>query len=197
MNPFIEKYDFWSEHILLRQSYDRWTATEILLQQLYGLYRANTAAKEYALSNNIKYTYKVRLRPDTAIVKPLPLSLGEIKFSDDKCKGIIYFPLTMFYIFGSQDSFNIGLADDMDIVLDRYVDLTTKPFKYRPWGNHGFWSSESYLYALLEERYSLCLNEMNDLWVVLIHKNGFEKNRHKEPVIVKEGYFHLRNPNRK
>lgn len=85
----------------------------------------------------------------------------------------------------------------MDIVLDRYIDLTTKPFKYRSWGNHGFWSSESYLYALLEERYSLRLNEMSDLWIVLLRKNGFQKNRQKEPVIVKEGYFHIRNPNRR
>ena len=86
-NPFIESYEMWNGQL----------ATEILLQQLYGMYRANIAAKEYELAKKIKYAYKVRLRPDTAIVKPIP-PIDTINFHDDKCSKVILSLTNISYI---------------------------------------------------------------------------------------------------
>jgi len=90
------------------------------------------ASKQYALATGTIYRYKIRLRPDLAVVKPFP-PINSINFGNlsRSCLGTIYYPNNVIFPQGAEDSFNIGETAAMDHLLDRYVDLTTKPFIYR------------------------------------------------------------------
>jgi hypothetical protein len=131
----------------------------------------------------VSYKYKIRLRPDLAVVKPFPLP-DKISFAGvtSWCNKTVYYPNPYVFIQGAEDSFNIGEAEDMDHLLDRYVDLTTKPFIYRGWRNHNFWNSESYLGAVMEERYHVCFRNYDDIWMVVIRTPTHQTNYTKEPV---------------
>jgi hypothetical protein len=158
------------DNFFINHSWGMTPMKEILLQQLYGIYRANMAAKQFALMREMTYKYKIRLRPDIGLVKPMLLP-DQINFNGDvSCKNAIYYPNAAIMAWGAEDTFNIGEAEDMDHLLDRYVDLTTKPFIYRPWRNRTPWTSESYLAGMLDERYHLCLRSMSDLWMVVLRK---------------------------
>ena len=86
----------------------------------------------------ISYKYKVRLRPDTAIVKPLPL-VSQMDFSGGnkpECLTHILYANKVIYKSGNEDWFNIGLAEHMDKLLDRYLDFISTPFvhnSHKPW----------------------------------------------------------------
>lgn len=63
MTPFIKEFPCWKTYTYGKSE----KLKEQVLQQLYGLYRANMASKQYALMTGVGYQYKVRLRPDTAV----------------------------------------------------------------------------------------------------------------------------------
>jgi hypothetical protein len=133
------------------------------------------AAKQYALMQGLTYKYKIRLRPDVGLTKPIPLP-NQINFQgDNSCSKVIYHSNPSLLAVGAEDTFNIGEAEDMDHLLDRYVDLTTKPFIYRSWRNYHYWNSESYLLALLEERYHICLRHHDDIWMLVLRKPDHPK----------------------
>jgi hypothetical protein len=157
------------------------------LVQLYGLYRANMAAKQYALMNEFSYKYKIRLRPDCGIIKPIPLPY-EIVFtcSDSTCSKIIYHPNKSILLVGAEDTFNIGEAEDMDHVLDRYVDLTTKQFIYRPHGHFVTWTSETYLAGMLDERYNISLRQLDAIWMVVLRKPDHPKRAYDKEAVSGE-----------
>lgn len=118
-NAFIERFSFWESYYYgsIRES------KEMLLQQLYGIYRANLACKQYAIANNVKYVYKMRLRPDLAAAAEFP-KMNTINFgpSASNCKSTIYYPsLVFFRTGGAEDSFNIGLAEVSLVTLWSYV----------------------------------------------------------------------------
>ena len=139
-------------------------------------------SKQYSLQSGVKYKLKVRLRPDVAAIKPL-YNVEKLNFSNRSktCTSSILYPNPVLFVAGAEDSLNIGLAQDMDQLMDRYIDITTKPFYYRPWRGKWFWTSESYLMALLEERYKVCLEADWDIWFVVIRKAS-HKLTFKEPV---------------
>lgn len=108
-NPFIENFPFWSYYYYA----DIPLSKEMLLQQLYGIYRANLGSKQIELSKGFKYSYKLRLRPDVAAVKEFPI-LDAIKVHEvnSNCPTTIWYPSLIFYrLGGAEDSFNFGLAE--------------------------------------------------------------------------------------
>jgi hypothetical protein len=141
------------------------------------MYRANMAAKQYALMKEFTYKYKIRLRPDVALVQPMPLP-NQMNFTcyDSTCAKIIYYPNPKILTVGSEDTFNIGEAETMDHVLDRYVDLTTKRFIKNRWRTRPFWNSESFLIALLKEKYNVSLRSHNDIWMLVLRKPDHPAN---------------------
>ena len=71
---------------------------------------------------------------------------------------------------GAMDSFNIGLTEDMDHLLDRYVDFTTLPFPELVPVSTGIskpvnttsgamrkWMAEDFLVGLMRTRYNICI----------------------------------------
>jgi hypothetical protein len=108
-NAFIEKFSFWESYYYASIVESK----EMLLQQLYGIYRANLACKQYAMANNIRYVYKMRLRPDLAAAAEFP-KMNTISFEPTaaNCKSTIFYPsLVFFRNGGAEDSFNFGLAE--------------------------------------------------------------------------------------
>ena len=141
-------------------------AREQLLQQLYGMYRANLAAKQVALAEGFSYEYKLRVRPDVALVRPMP-RFNELNFSATQpggCRKILHMNKAV-NANGAEDMFNVGHADDMDCVLDRYIDLVSRPLPFAGPPKAGMprqsWNAEKFLQRLLETRYHLCLKADN------------------------------------
>ena len=166
MNRFVRSFDMWNHR---HYNYRSEKMNEQALQQYYGHYRANEAAKQFAISRNGVYKYKVRLRPDTPPSRPLP-SLSRFRFdhgqSGKACKSTIYYPNAK--VGGHADHFNIGLAHDMDHLLDRYIDFTTTKFEQAAHFNKEYWDLEDHLEAVLLSKYQICLQWLDALWVVVI-----------------------------
>ena len=161
-------------------------AREQFVQQLYGMYRANLGAKQYALAHAISYKYKLRVRPDVALTKPF-LTYDQLSFWDGGnatkstlsfstgstttlCTKRAFCPNTKLMNNGAMDSFNIGLTEDMDHLLDRYVDFTTLPFPElvpvssgtsKPVNTTSLamrkWMAEDFLVGLMRSRYNICI----------------------------------------
>lgn len=140
---------------------------EQVLQQYYGMYRGNLAAKQYALANNVSYEYKLRLRPDIAIVKPFP-ELLSLPFGGKEgiCKSTILYANKIIYKPGCEDFFNIGKTEDMDFLLDRYLDFISSPFIRS--STTPKWDLEHHLLGLLQQRYNICMEWFPEIWIVVI-----------------------------
>ena len=137
---------------------------EQAIQQYYQMYRANLAAKQFALANNFSYTYKVRLRPDTAAVFNFP-PLSSIQYRKGE-QHLIKVANKMIYKNGYQDSFNLGLSEDMDCLLDRLIDFTEKKFHiYFPLKTH--WDLENHLEDLMRT-HNMALSEEGNIWMKVI-----------------------------
>ena len=66
LTPVINSYPLWNTY-----GYGaKIPAREQLLQQLYGMYRSNLASKQHAIATGVNYKYKMRVRPDIALVRP-------------------------------------------------------------------------------------------------------------------------------
>lgn len=149
----------------------RWVkgGKEQVLQQYYGMYRANLASKEYALLTGANYTYKVRVRPDTAVVKPFP-PLASMDFNPKQgCPGgQIWFANKVIFKTGNEDWFDIGKADSMNHLLDRYLDFISDSFQVNKRGkNH--WDLEDNLIGIME-KYGVCMAWYYDIWMVVIRR---------------------------
>jgi hypothetical protein len=167
MNSFILNNTMWKtcSHV---------TYKEQVLQQLYALFRANLGVKQYMVSQGFEYKYKIRLRPDTAVVKEFPrLSTLDFGPSSQHCQGTILYANKHIYKSGNEDWFNIGLASDMDHLLDRYIDFVATPFlssSRKPW-----WDLEDHLTGLMQQRYKVCMRPQDNIWMVA--DKYFLKNR--------------------
>ena len=164
MTPWIRNFSMWSHR---PGGYATEIYNEQALQQYYGHYRANLASKEYSVSHKVKYRYKIRLRPDTPLSRIFPpftyYNFGPV--ANKPCKSSVIFPNQK--VGGHNDWFNLGLAADMDRLLDRYVDFTTTVFD-RWVTRRNYWDLEDHLEALLLLRYEICLEWAIELWVVVI-----------------------------
>lgn len=186
MTPWIASYSFWktSQH----QAY-----AEQVLQQLYGMYRGNEAAIEYALANNVHYTYKIRLRPDSAMIKPINMHAIDFKYNPnnetqqqqqqqnqqqrkDYCESYIYFASLGIFRMGNPDWFNIGLSSAMDKLLNRYLDFIHDEFpKSMLPPNQQEWILEQHLMTLLKEKYNICLHDHGAIPMIIVRKWGHKK----------------------
>ena len=171
MNGFVRNFSTWHHY-----TYNSERLNEQALRQYYSMYRANLAAKQFAVANNIKYTYKVRLRPDTAFVKPIP-DFATIKFELNlpDCDNIVYYANKKVYTNGNEDWFNFGLAADMDRVLDRYQDLTTEAF-YGVKRGRNYFDLEDHLTQTMFFKYRICMSDHHDVWMVVIRLEGHTLN---------------------
>ena len=133
---------------------------EQALQQMYGIYRANLACKEYALMADVKYVYKIRLRPDTAFVKPFPDYVKMDMGPKNGAVGQILFANNYLYKSASNvDWFNVGYTRHMDFLLDRYIDFITTPFVSS--SKKAWWDLENHLAGLMGSRYKVLLRPEN------------------------------------
>eukprot|EP01038_Epipyxis_sp_PR26KG_P005261 gene5261-7310_t len=163
MTPFLLNFTMWKtcSHVAMKEQ---------VLQQLYGLYRANLGVKQYMLASGTEYKYKIRMRPDIALVKEFP-PLTSFDFSPPHgapCRSMIYYANKHIYKSGNEDWFDIGLTEDMDHLLDRYVDFVSTPFlssSHKAW-----WDLEDHLTGLMHSRYGVCMGPKDDIWMVVIRK---------------------------
>ena len=195
LTPWMDANQAWSTYNYAHLGLH---AREQFVQQLYGMYRANVGAKQYALANSITYTYKLRVRPDVALIKPFStydqFNFGDgvnatkntLSFSTGStttiCTKRIFCPHAGLMVNGAMDSFNIGLAEDMDHLLDRYVDFTTLPFpELLPTSKSNAnatttavkkWMAEDYLVALMRTRYNICIVSAPDILMVTIRSKS-------------------------
>jgi hypothetical protein len=150
---------------------------ESFLQQEYGKYEANLAVKEYELAKGIKYKYKIRSRFDLAYVNYFP-NISSLTFDDENCSSIVYYPNRLYMGLGAEDSFNFGLAEAMDPILDRYMDLIAGPVHNIHENNTGWWNSEAHLVNSVKNKQNLCLLSLKALLVSKMrtkgHKHSYE-----------------------
>lgn len=167
MNVFIRNFSHWS---LRHPDYNNEYMNEQALQQYYGMYKANQASKQYSISHSIEYKYKIRLRPDTPLSKVFPnitsLNFGSTKSS---CQSTVYYSNKA--VTGHSDWFNIGLSQDMDYVLDRYVDFISTDFVWVPPAGAKWWYDlEDHFERLLLDKYKICVESADDIWMVIIRR---------------------------
>ena len=144
-------------------------AREQLLQQLYGMFRSNLASKQYAIASGINYKYKMRVRPDIALVRPF-VKYNDLNFNKDMdgCATIVY-PNKAIMRGGGEDSFNVGYTEDMDHVLDRYLDFISLPNSV---GYSSNWTAETYLINSMRNLYNICFTWNPGIWMVPIRSNA-------------------------
>lgn len=168
MNNFLRKFPQWNTR---HPDYSDEFMNEQALQQYYGMYRGNLACKQYAVSNNVTYKYKIRLRPDTPLTKPIP-DINTLNYGSTKstCNKTVYYSNKA--VTGHSDWFNIGLAEDMDHVLDRYIDFIATDFIWvNPKNsNKWWWDLEDHFERLLHDKYSICIEPAIDIWMVVIRR---------------------------
>lgn len=173
MNDFIHNYSFWDKYYTDHGPPPH--MKEQALQQLYALYRGNLAAKQHALCSGVEYAYKIRLRPDTALVRPFPLlsvfNFGAIPPNSD---GTIYYASRHIYNNGNEDWFNIGRAIDMDHLLDRYLDFISLPLLHS--SSRSWFTLENSLVGTLGQRYRINISQHDEIWIVVIRIAGHTYN---------------------
>jgi hypothetical protein len=173
MNLFLDKYSMWQRY--LYNSKDG-IKNEQALRQYYSMYRANQACKQFAVAHNVTYTYKLRLRPDTAVCRFPDLSKVDFhKKVDPNCDSIILFPNIR--VSGRShrwigDWDNFGLAADMDHMLDHYEDMILSDFYAinRPDKNFpiGAFNLEFHLEHVLYTKYRICMRDNIEFWMFFI-----------------------------
>lgn len=154
---------------------------EALLQQEYGKYMANLGCKQYVAMSKVSYKYKVRLRFDEAMYQPLP-SFNELNFQSYPvtnpkmlpCNNMkrLFFASFAHHGPSTEDSFNIGEADDMDKILDHYLWLISEPIIEDPdWDR---WINEKNQILTLRIRHKLCLTEHRDIAIVKMRRRDID-----------------------
>ena len=167
MNNFLRKFAHWNSR---HPDYNNEFMNEQALQQYYGMYKGNQACKQYSIAYKVNYKYKIRLRPDTPLTKPIP-NLNTLNFgsTDSNCNKTVYFSNKA--VTGHSDWFNIGEAADMDYVLDRYIDFIATDFEWiQSNSNKGWWDLEDHFERLLLDKYSICIKDAIEFWMVIIRR---------------------------
>jgi hypothetical protein len=165
MNQWIQRYSFWGHYYTSVGPPPR--MKEQALQQLYAMYRANLACKQFALAKGLTYSYKIRLRPDTAFVKPFPdISVFDFAGRDARNVGTIYYANRRVYNNGNEDWFNVGRAEHMDHLLDRYIDFISLPLLHS--SSRAWFTLEESLVGTMGIRYGITMGNHNDIWMVVI-----------------------------
>ena len=178
-----------------------------LLTQLYGMKQCNEAIMQYETQMGYKFKFKMRLRPDIASTRSWTKNITEIDFTMDNkdnhflsneinrfkgkpelikahnCTRKIRFASWDGYAGGNEDWFNVGLADDMDVLLNRYTDLTTHPrgneetdFFYPPGPLK--WSAEHYIVNVAREK-GICLEHEPSIHMAPVRVLNHKRNVHK------------------
>jgi hypothetical protein len=148
-----------------------------LVHQLYGLYMGNKYAKQFSIHREYQYGYKIRLRPDTAFLSVTPMLVRSMFATNPNAPTSVQFANCE--VFGScsggvEDTFNVGLADDMDHYFDRYVDLTEKEFIYAPFSEYKWWNPESWMIGLLKVRYNISVEMNNEFRVIVVRTKDWK-----------------------
>ena len=112
VEPEVDLYDNWLRNYWIFRSYyyGNGKMSGMLLRQLYDMYKANEACKQYSVTHSIAYGYKARVRPDLALSKEIP-SYDKMQMgpkTDGSCSGVIYFSNVYIYCCGNEDTFGIG-----------------------------------------------------------------------------------------
>ena len=169
LDPFVANNPVWHGY-----SYKTNVMREQALQQLYGHYRANLAAKQFALTQSFDYTYKIRLRPDGALTQPFPIIAQHLTFVvppnlKQWCQGlskVVYHSKVFEPRQRWEDMFNFGRVEEMDSLLDRYMDFIADfSLNNKPMG-----SQENYLRELMKIKYKTCLADAPSIWHVPVRE---------------------------
>jgi hypothetical protein len=119
--------------------------------------------------------FKMRLRPDIA-VKPRPPPPPSLETSPlaPTVYGTVYYSNLGILRAGTEDSFNIGRARDMDKALDRSTDFTTLPFIYHQGRCNPRDLSITLILSCRTSRrkiwHLLSIKSHSDMWAVVIRK---------------------------
>lgn len=177
LDRFIKHHRVWSLYYDKIHRYREYNAWEIFLQQEYGKYRGNQAAKQYSVLSNIKYKYKIRTRHDETAAKEFP-PLSSLKFHGinevmcgRKTRPFCFHPTEKSNGGEGVDSFHIALSEDADHYLDRYIDLHTIEYPMQTGG----WNSEVHLGWTVGETYGPCLIPHENISMHKIRRRDYEE----------------------
>jgi hypothetical protein len=105
------------------------------------MYRCNAAVAKHSKEAGVQYSHMIRIRPDTAMLQPLP-PLENFEFRDPRTgQARIFFANNTKCCCGNDDWFGIGEAWVMQQYMDRFLHLQT--FWHPPL--LGGWAAETYL----------------------------------------------------
>jgi hypothetical protein len=91
------------------------------------------------------------------------------------------------------DMFNVGLAEDMDHLLDRYQDLTGNSDFFGQY--QGGWTVESHLVFLMHQKYNICVADSPLIWADAVREEfrcaGITGCRSQQPMPIQQFWTDL------
>ena len=127
------------------------TPQQGVLNQLYNQQRCSMMMSRQIIQENIQYRYAVRLRPDMAILKPVP-PIGGLLSPDEP--SVVKFIDPGPCCCGNEDTFGIGHYQAMALYFNRIIsvhEVSKRPLM------RGTWTSESMLMEYLKDNFGISL----------------------------------------
>jgi hypothetical protein len=151
------------------------------LHHSYDQYLCNQLVKNYSRQTNTVYAYKMRVRPDMAMVSPLP-PLHEMDFGGEHGNPQrVHVTTSKVQSGGNQDSFGLGRAHVMDVYLDRYPLLHTMHYQ-RPW------VTENFLMDVLWQGAHAIITEHPGIQGAVVRTRGFTRGKPGTSELVARKY---------
>jgi hypothetical protein len=140
---------------------------QTLLHMALDQQLCNQMVQNYSARTQIKYAYKMRLRPDMAFVAPMP-PLHTLDFGNRNAPNVLVSSGKV-WPGGNQDTFGVGEADVMDVYFDRLPYLHTDSWMD---GRVG-WTTEGFLEHYLKSRMNATIREHDSIQAVTVRTKGF------------------------
>lgn len=136
-----------------------------LLQQLSGLQQCSMMISRQMLKENVQYRYIMRIRPDMAVMGPIP-SISSILNSHEQ--DIIKIVHKENCCCGNEDWFGVGHFTAMQIYLQRISALYSLS---REFLRAGSWKAESFLVHYLKTNYNITLMQEKEVLGCIVKPN--------------------------
>lgn len=128
-----------------------------LLQQLSGLRQCSMMISRQMLKENVQYRYIMRIRPDMAVMGPMPSISSMLDKNEQDIIKIVHKENCCC---GNVDWFGVGHFTAMQIYLQRISALNSLS---REFLRAGSWDAESFLVQYLKKNYNITLVQEKDL----------------------------------
>jgi hypothetical protein len=122
-----------------------------LLQQLYGQQRCALMMARQQIQERLRYTYAVRIRPDEAILRPMP-SIHQLVRADEPT--LIKMIAHSVCCCGNEDTFGVGHFHTMQLYFNRIIALHLQE-SVALLSALPVWTAENFLTEYLQQTYGV------------------------------------------